>query len=556
MSRSLAFSLLFLSVPPALANSHSGLPFSVAIPPKQGQILADGAAADSAADSTVEILIEAGPIQAGRRFRVIPELGGQVQPRLAPFYDRLFGVSNANGRAVVQFQAPKTSAAGSQIERLADEVEHRIELIGAPGARVATSVTSSAVTGTMSAPGATNFGLPTDVLDVRLPNDGATVGSPSIDVRGRLGGPLNVPGVQVMVNGQAAETFPSAGSFGTFLLANFELSTGANTLTIEASAPSGIQRVRTVDVTLNRQTSNNVVIEGNLAYGARGGPGVVVMDLRSREFTNFNGPPGAGRVDDVAIADGLLFVLDAQSGGNLSVYSLADPESPSLVSGPVSVPIAPFAGVSAGGGRVVVSGGTSLLTVRSYSSTGQLGGAVASIDLGIGQPDVLVSADGEQAFVSTDFSGFFGGAGFGISTIDLNTPPMAPTLVSRTGLVGSGFSAGSQAPANFPIESAVVDGLLVTAHGGGLSRIMDNGLLFGTTSVGFPAVNVDGIDSTAFVAGTGRRVAEVSINAATGAAVLQGTQTFVGPGAFTGVAAHPIFLAIASNAGGLRVVRR
>lgn len=548
MRRNLALSLFLLSGAPGLATAAPQLPSAQVGPESQDQ---------GTDHRAIEILIETDAVHAGRRFRVLPEVNGQAQRSLVPFYDRLSGVLNHNGRAMVQFSVPGEAAADPRVKRALDAgVVHNVQLVGAPGARVAISTASASVSGMMMVPSADDAGSPTDLLDLRLPRDGATVGSPSIDVRGRLGGLLNTPGVQVSVNGQMAETFPSAGSVGSFLLANFELSTGANTITVEATSTSGFQRVESVDVTLNRQNSNNVVVQGNFAYGARGGPGVVVMNLRTREFTNFNGPPGAGRVDDVAIADDFLFVLDAQSGGNLSVYSLADPQVPSLVSGPVSVPIAPFAGVSAGGGRVVVSGGTSLLTVRTYSATGQLGGAVATIDLGIGQPDVLVSADGQQAFVSTDFAGFFGGAGFGISTIALNPPPMSPTLLSRSGLVGSGFTTGSQAPANFPIESAVVDGLLVTAHGGGLSRIAANGQVLGTTSVGFPAINVDGIDTTAFVVGTGRRVSELTINSAAGTAQFQGTDTFVGPGAFTGVAAHPVFLAIASNAGGLRVVRR
>ena len=82
----------------------------------------------------------------------------------------------------------------------------------------------------------------------------------------------------------------------------------------------------------------------------------------------------------------------------------------------------------------------------------QQGASVSAIDLGIGQPDVLVAEDGETAFVSTDFSGFFDGQTFGITTIDISEPTLS--ILDRIRIAGAGFSPGADSPANFPIESA------------------------------------------------------------------------------------------------------
>ena len=399
---------------------------------------------------------------------------------------------------------------------------------------------------------------PTSVLgplQVMQPRDGAVVGSPTIDVVGRLAASFNQAGTTVTVNGQSATVLIDGSRAGGFRLDNFELNTGVNSLTVEAITPQGAVLQQDVQVTLSRLTSNNVEIDTGRAYAARGANGFAIMDLKTREFETFAAPGATGRVDDLAIADGFLFLLDAASPGNLSVMSLADPEQPVLVSGPVVVPVGPFAGVDAAAGRVVVSGGTSLLTVRSYNASGTLGASVATIDLGIGQPDVLLADDGQRAFVSTDFSGFVGGSSFGISTIALNDRPSTPTLLSRTGLPGAGFSSGFQSPANFPIESALVGDVLVTAHGGGLSRVNSNGGLLGTTPRGFFAVNVDADGDTAFVVGTNRSLATIDVSNIA-SPVVESVESFAGPGTFTSVAANGFYCAIASNAGGLRVLRR
>ena len=149
------------------------------------------------------------------------------------------------------------------------------------------------------------------------------------------------------------------------------------------------------------------------------------------------------------------------------MFSISNPMQPTLVSGPVAVQVSPFAVVSAANGRVVVSGGTGLLSTQSYQTNGTLMGDVSTIDLGVGQPDVLVAQDGATAFVSTDFSGLFDGQTFGITVIDIEGPNLS--ILDRVGIAGAGFSPGYSRPANFPVESAQSGNTLYVASGDGVS---------------------------------------------------------------------------------------
>lgn len=411
---------------------------------------------------------------------------------------------------------------------------------------------SASITQVQSIGAQRDRGTPFGPVHLTAPLEGSTVGSAVVDVRGNLLPPFDAPGTTVLVNGQSAGVERVGRGLARFVLPNVELAAGQNGIVVEALAPSGETRRVDSTVTFSGLNGNNVVLRGRFAYVAQGAAGLGVMTLRTREFVTLPPPAGSNRVDDVAVADGFLFLLDAATGGRLAVMSLENPNAPVLVGAPVVVPVGPFAGVSAGGGRVVVSGGTGLMTVRSYDATGQLSSSVSSIDLGIGQPDVTVSEDGLLAFVSTDFAGTFGGAGFGLTTVSLGTPL---SIQSRTGLLGSGFTPGFQTPANFPIASANIGDGVVVAHGGGLSRVSAQGSLIGSQSLGFSGVNVAVSGTRAFVVGSNRNLAQLEVGAA-GQPQLLETVQFPGPGVFTGVAVNERFVVIAANAGGLRVMSR
>jgi hypothetical protein len=219
-----------------------------------------------------------------------------------------------------------------------------------------------------------------------------------------------------------------------------------------------------------RGVASNVVVAGGLAYAALAGDGIGVFRVPEGALVR-RVPPAAGMesVDDLALSDGLLFALDADDAGHLAVFSLARPEEPALATPPIDVAVGPFSGVSAARGRVIVSGGTSELSAFRYGADGRIDPDRSTIDLGRGQPDVLVAADGEHAFVSTHFSLL--GDTFGLTTLALG-PASAPVRALATlELDGAGFSAGGRRPANFPLEAALAGDRLLVAFGGGLAVI-------------------------------------------------------------------------------------
>src|SRR5262245_26165785 len=89
----------------------------------------------------------------------------------------------------------------------------------------------------------------------------------------------------------------------------------------------------------------NVALAGDFAYATRGKAGIEIVRLADGERRRIALAQGAS-ADDVAVADGLLFVLDASPPGSLSVYSIADPSAPVLREPPIPVEVGPFSGVS------------------------------------------------------------------------------------------------------------------------------------------------------------------------------------------------------------------
>lgn len=212
----------------------------------------------------------------------------------------------------------------------------------------------------------------------------------------------------------------------------------------------------------------NVAVSGAHAYVTRGSAGIEVLQLGARaRGALLPLPAGLDSADDLAVADGLLFVLDARPPGHLAVFTLADPVAPRVVGTPVPVDVGPFSGVSAAGGRVVVSGGTSLLGLRRYDASGKLSALLATADLGRGQPDVLLCPYGEYAFVSTHDSG----PHFSLTIARLSDAPPAITPDGVLELQTYGFTPGGARPANFPLESAIAGETLFIASADGLSAV-------------------------------------------------------------------------------------
>lgn len=272
---------------------------------------------------------------------------------------------------------------------------------------------------------------------------------------------------------------------------------------------------------LRRGDTGNLAAHDSLLYATVADDGFTIVVARSgRRLVTITPPPGSESVDDLAVADGLLFALDARPPGHVSVYSLEHPVQPQLVSPPRPVPVGPFSGISAAAGICIVSGGTSELTVWRYDRTGLSAEPVATADLGRGQPDVLVAPDGRRAYVSTHYWGPY--FGMDVVVLDAHGQPGAPAELA---IDGAGFTTGGAKPANFPIESAVLgrDTVLV-AHAAGVAvvdvSIPDHPVLRTTIDLGGPAVNVDARGSTVAVAVGGEAPAVVLLEVAGGRAAL------------------------------------
>jgi hypothetical protein len=247
----------------------------------------------------------------------------------------------------------------------------------------------------------------------------------------------------------------------------------------------------------------NVVSNGTWAYATRGAAGLEILNLAAtppvRTFLAL--PPGVESADDLALADGLLFVLDARAPGHLAVFSLADPATPALAGAPVAVDVGPFSGVSAAHGRVVVSGGTSRLSLRTYDAAGRLGADVATADLGRGQPDVLLCPYGRYAFVSAHDWGPY----FSLKIARLADDGRLEVERSLS-LSTYGFTPGGAKPANFPIEAAFQDRLVFVASADGLRVIQLSRTaaprLLAHLEVGLQPVNIDVHDGIAVMVGS------------------------------------------------------
>lgn len=264
---------------------------------------------------------------------------------------------------------------------------------------------------------------------------------------------------------------------------------------------------------------NNLARGDDVVYGSAGSAGLAILNATSgAELSVITAPSGFDGVHDVSVAASLLFVLDA-AGGSLGVYDLSTPATPSFIDGSrEDVDVGPFSGVSAGGGKVVVSGGTRLMSIFGYTDEGALTRLADNVDLGNGQPDVLVDEDGSFAYVSTDFSGNVDGSGFGVTTVDLDSENLDKPSTQQLGLKGAGFTDAVSGNANFPIESAIAGKRLLVAHGGGLAVLSletpAEPSLSETVALDFPAVNVDADGDTAIVVGgeSSPRAARVNLD--------------------------------------------
>lgn len=211
-----------------------------------------------------------------------------------------------------------------------------------------------------------------------------------------------------------------------------------------------------------------VVAAGGFAYVAAGAEGIEVVDLGTQKRRLLVPPVApADRIDDLALAGGWLFALDATPPGHLMTYSLANPGQPAPSGAIVPVPVGPFSGVSAAAGVVIVSGGTSQLTLREYGLDGHFGANVATADLGRGQPDAALRADGRLAAVSTHLYG----PEFAVTFAEVQRQPLSLRPLGQLRLRDAGFTAGGFKPGHFPLVAAWRGDRVYVADGGGLEVV-------------------------------------------------------------------------------------
>jgi hypothetical protein len=281
-------------------------------------------------------------------------------------------------------------------------------------------------------------------------------------------------------------------------------STGCNWLSLAANAFTY--------PTLRSGEAGNVVATDSIVYATQGAAGLSWLDSHSGETIGTLPPPaGSESIDDLAMVGDLLFALDAESPGHLSVFSLTDPRHPKVVGTANKVAVGPFSGVSAAEQVVMVSGGTSELSVFAYDTSGMLRGPLATADLGRGQPDIFVATN-ELAYASTHYWGPY----FGINALRFDSSARVVTAIGKLPLDGAGFTAGGAKPASFPIDVAAfgTDTLLVAfARGVVIVSIQDpsSPRVLDLLTVGGKAVSIDTRGTSAAVAVAGPNAAIVFI---------------------------------------------
>jgi hypothetical protein len=300
-----------------------------------------------------------------------------------------------------------------------------------------------------------------------------------------------------------------------------------------------------------------VVFDG-AAYVARSARGIERIDLRSGKRTSTMPPASVDRIDDLAVSDGLLFALDATPPGHLLSYRIGHDGALARVA-QVEVPVGPFSGVAAGAGHVIVSGGTSELTLRRYDPTGALGPAIARADFGRGQPDVALAAGGRVALVSTHVQG----PRFGLTVADVSDRPLGLRSRGYVELEGAGFTPGAFHPANFPLQSVAYGEDVLVAHGGGLSVLAAPAgrapVEIGATKLPLraTALAVDPAHRLAFVVGVSPNPELLTLDLAdVRAPRLLARQALPGRGSPSAIALDATHLVVAMQDGGVSIQAR
>lgn len=301
-----------------------------------------------------------------------------------------------------------------------------------------------------------------------------------------------------------------------------------------------------------------VKIFDSKVFVAYGEGGLFITDANTDEVLAQIFPPEEMHsIDDFDVDGDLLFVIDARNKNYLASYSISDVSHPKLVDGPILVNGGPFNGISASTGNLVVSGGTLMLEYFQYSPRGSLKGS-ALFGRDRGHPDVLLSDNGQVAFVATDFQIVPDKPRFGAMALYLGNELSIPGVLSEYRIEGADFSEGLTTPVGFPIKLKVHQEHLFVAHRAGLTLIeLIEESAFGsatTFDLGIEVTAIETLNNTAFVVGDtpdGKALMKIDLTDLNAPTIMETVILDIGSSIPTAVAVTDQFVYIAAGEAGL-----
>ncbi len=245
------------------------------------------------------------------------------------------------------------------------------------------------------------------------------------------------------------------------------------------------------DYDVPNHTPGVIKVVNGLIYTAYGQGGLIISNETSGEVVAHIFPPREmNSIDDFDVVNDLIFVLDSRGSDYFAIFDFENQEV-ELITPPIEVEGGPFNGISASNGNLVISGGTTFLNRFRYDQDGDIEGPV-NFGRDRGHPDVILSENGQFAFISTDFGIGLDIDRFGIMSLFIGDGLQIPSVITEIGIPEAGLTDGLTKPVGFPIQSALFGDYLLVAHGGGLSifEIIQEGAL---RSVSMTATNISGI---------------------------------------------------------------
>lgn len=302
-------------------------------------------------------------------------------------------------------------------------------------------------------------------------------------------------------------------------------------------------------------TCTNVVIVEGHAYAACGNE-ILIAALATGEITVFS-----SAADDIT-ADAQRGLVFTQAGSNVRMFTIENPTAPVQVA-TATVNFGLFSGISAAGCTLAISGGVGGSDTRVFRySASDLDlvlteDGIPIVDNTTGTPDVHVAQTGSgeiTAFYSQDIGAV---TNWAIQPAVFNGAAELQSTPARTVLTVGSFGGPFGAPfgpANFPVESEYLDGMLYVAHfaADGIEVIdVASGALLDSFPLPYEPTNISTDGTSLFVVGVTNN--EVDIIDPSSGNVIESLGSLDTP---SGVAASATHIAVADQNLGLVVIPR